>query len=307
VALAVIVPLGPLAAQHSSMAAAMVGTAVWPQILVALFGSRVLADMSELQFTELWRQPFAATHAAPVQSIAAALALGAFFTLLFYQIGAHVGRSGVSSSGIIVAALFGDTAIHHAIIYMFFVVMAFVLDAFLLYLHDRSAVAAIRNYARERGGIDTAELRRLINSDLAPWAHTRAVRYIRDALDGARSDGPGPLPPSALAGFHQASRRFMRGLIPFLPLLGFLGTVIGLSIALAELPHGLGTGEHQGFDIGGSLAGLAVKFETTLLGLLGSMIAALALGLLEKSEGELAADCSLLVDAARLRDRGHAA
>src|SRR5262249_38908403 len=102
--------------------------------------------------------------------------------------------------------------------------------------------------------------------------------------------------PAAMAGFHQASRRFVKGLVTLLPLLGFLGTVIGLSIALAELPRGVGGGRGA-FDIGGSLAGLAIKFETTLLGLLGGMIASLAIAVLEKAETELAADCELIVAA----------
>jgi hypothetical protein len=303
VTLAIVVPLGPRMWAHGSMAQAMTGSTTWPQILVTLFGSRVLAEAAELQFTEAWRNPFQARLAAPVQSVAAALALGAFFTLVFYQVGAHLAGRSASASGIVVSALFGDTVIHHAIVFLFFVVLAFVVDATLIYVKDRSAVLAVR--ARARGGIGSAELRRLLDGDLAPWSHTRALRYIRDALDAGRGAGAAA-PSSALAGFHAASRRFIRGLIPFLPLLGFLGTVIGLSIALAELPHGLSSGQREGFDIGGSLAGLAVKFETTLLGLLGSMVASLALGVLEKSETELAAECSLLVEAALARDRGHA-
>lgn len=49
------------------------------------------------------------------------------------------------------------------------------------------------------------------------------------------------------------------------------------------------------FDISASLAGLAVKFETTLLGLMASMISSLALNFLEKREAELAAACLLVV------------
>jgi len=309
VAVAVIIPVVPRMVQEPSMAAVMAGVAVWPQTLVALFGSRVLSELSELRFTDMWRSPFDSLQPAPVQSVAAALALGAFFTLVFYQAGVHLGGRNASVTGIVVSALSGDTLIHHAIVYLFFVILAFVFDAALLYWRDRSAVAAIRAVARSRGGIDTAQLRQLLDTELAPWSHTRAVRLIRDQLAAAQETSVRAAAAStALAGFHQASRRFVRGLIPFLPLLGFLGTVIGLSIALAELPHGLGSGgQREVFDISGSLAGLAVKFETTLLGLLGSMIAAFALGFLEKSESELAAECSLLVEAARQRDRADAA
>jgi hypothetical protein len=46
---------------------------------------------------------------------------------------------------------------------------------------------------------------------------------------------------------------------------------------------------------------LAVKFETTLLGLMASMIASLSLNFLEKREAELAATCMLIV-----KDAGNA-
>lgn len=305
VAVAVTIPLVPRIAAHGGMAAAMAETVVWPQLLVALFGSRVLAELTELQFAELWEDPFAARQSATAQSITAALALGAFLALLFYQVGAMLGGRGATTSGVVLAALFGDSVVHYAIIVLFFAILAFVIDAALLHARDRSAVAATRSLVRQRRGMDAAALRRLLDSDLVAWSHTRAVRFMRDALDA----GPGRAPSAssvALTSFHQASRRFIRGLIPFLPLLGFMGTVIGLSIALAELPHGLAPGQREGFDISGSLSGLAVKFETTLLGLLGSMIVSLALGILEKSEAELAADCALLVGAAETAGAGDA-
>lgn len=88
----------------------------------------------------------------------------------------------------------------------------------------------------------------------------------------------------------------IRALLAFIPLLGFLGTVIGLTAAVGGLPNELnapGTGD---LNIGASLLGLAVKFETTLLGLAGALVASLLLALLEKREGEIAAECFHLVE-----------
>ena len=66
-----------------------------------------------------------------------------------------------------------------------FVIVALLVDATLIYLGDRSAVAAIRARVREQGGIGRAELRRMLDTELSPWAHTRAVRLIRETLDAA--------------------------------------------------------------------------------------------------------------------------
>ena len=88
----------------------------------------------------------------------------------------------------------------------------------------------------------------------------------------------------------------MRALVPILPLLGFLGTVIGLATALGQMPHSFG-GEGPGeIDLARSLAGLSIKFETTLLGLLASMVTAIGLAVLERHEAELAARAVRLVE-----------
>src|SRR5262249_44217942 len=152
---------------------------------------------------------------------------------------------------------------------LFFVIVAFAIDAGLLYGRDRAAMAVVRTVAMERGGLDAEALRQLVNTELSGWSHTRALRLVEDALAGVTTRGEAPAASAALTGFHQSFRRFVKGLIPLLPLLGFLGTVIGLATALAELPR-LGTGRREVIDLSGSLAGLAIKFETTLLGLLGS-------------------------------------
>ena len=167
------------------------------------------------------------------------------------------------------------------------------IDAVVNHIRDRVALGAFRRAVRGRTAMTSDDLRKLIGHDLARWSHTRAIKSIREALDRARApQAEQSALPAAMAAFHNASRRFVRGLVTLLPLLGFLGTVIGLSIALAELPRGVGAGRGA-FDIGGSLAGLAIKFETTLLGLMGGMIASSRSQCLRKVESELAADCEL--------------
>ncbi len=126
------------------------------------------------------------------------------------------------------------------------------------------------------------------------------------AVEIAENDSGGKARLAAISfeNFHQASRRFVRALLPFLPLLGFLGTVIGLATAIAGLPHG-SEGSPHGFDVSASLAGLAIKFETTFLGLVASIVASFLLNILEKHEAELAAACMLTVEAA-VTDRARA-
>lgn len=87
-----------------------------------------------------------------------------------------------------------------------------------------------------------------------------------------------------------AIRKFIRMLIGTLPLLGFLGTVAGIMDALSGLPLLFSGGDTVASDLTPaltkSLGGISLAFETTLLGLVASLIATLALGYVEKAEAD---------------------
>jgi biopolymer transport protein ExbB/TolQ len=292
-------------ASGDSIAAMVAKSAVWPQLLVTLIGSRVLSSEGELSFSQFWRHPSRRGAAIEIQSIPSAVALGSFLTLVFYLAVPHALTPGAKqTSAIIVSAMLGGTIVHSAIVFLFFVIIASILDAARLHLIDRSVVASFARLVEARRISDSVrDPLALLTSELSSAAHTRAARLLNAAIEAR--DGGGPSSPGLAAlsfdGFQMASRQFMRALLPLLPLLGFLGTVIGLATAISELPRGLTDGTGHGFDVSASLAGLAVKFETTLLGLMASMIASLALNFLEKRETELAAECMLIV-----RDAGAA-
>jgi len=275
---------------------------IWPQLVVTLIASRVLASECELSFVEFWRSD-RLRSAVELQSLLAAVALGAFLTLVFYLAIPHLVSSGTRArpAMIIVSALQGGTIVHTTIVFLFFVIMAAIADATRLYLADRAVLARFRAaVVRTRAGGAPVMPARIIAQQLSAFSHTRTVRLLSEAaaIAGGTRGGFDSLSAQSFSGFHDASRRFIRTLLPFLPLLGFLGTVIGLATAIAELPASLSDAPGRSFDISGSLAGLAIKFETTLLGLLASMTAALALNLLEKRETELSAECLRSVEAA---------
>jgi len=273
---------------------------LWPQILVAFFASRVLASETEARFAAFWADPLGTTGPVGVQSSLAALFLGAALGLAFHLALPWLKTlAPAGPSGILVTALAGSTALHSAIIVLFFVILAHLADALRLHLADAAALASLRRHGRARAGGSAADLNALVADEIAARPSSRLLRLVADWV--ARSGGPesdaGPLSPAAAQdGFHRAARQFARGLVPFLPLLGFLGTVVGLAAAMAELPQGLGAGG-GGADIAASLAGLAIKFETTLLGLIGSIVASLLIAVMERRETELAAEARRVVGA----------
>jgi hypothetical protein len=105
-----------------------------------------------------------------------------------------------------------------------------------------------------------------------------------------RLAGDAIYPPDMIVARSHIQRRFLRTLIALLPVMGFLGTVWGIKIALSHIPRELFF-QDQGGDLSKaisemtmSLRGIATAFETTLLGLLGSIAATLALAQIERAE-----------------------
>lgn len=99
----------------------------------------------------------------------------------------------------------------------------------------------------------------------------------------------------AAAVARRARRRFVRTLIALLPVLGFLGTVLGIMTALEALPAALSVpadGARTGVapQFAQSLGGIATAFETTLMGLVASFAFSLWLAAVERNEAEREAD-----------------
>lgn len=293
-------------------------TFVWPSALVLLFASRVFMELTDIRFMLAWRAPLLAHPPAAVQSLGASLALGGFLTLAFDQLLAllltqssvrlALGGVGSSAGSIIVDALRGNTIVHQTVVYLFFVVVAFIADACRLYLRDRRALNSFA--VNMRGTVELhapgvsahAVVSGALHAALAAYPGSWSLLACRNIIEnGGKVDDVMQPAFRATTDFHHASRRFIKGLVPLLPLLGFVGTVIGLSITLSQLPHDTSQAGQAALDISASLGGLAIKFQTTLLGLVGGMIASTAINLLEKAETELLAECALIVSAVSSR------
>lgn len=93
----------------------------------------------------------------------------------------------------------------------------------------------------------------------------------------------------------ETSYALLRGFVWAIPVLGFIGTVIGLSQAVGGFGKVLGTASDIS-QISNSLklvtAGLAVAFETTLEALIAALIIQLLVTFLKKSEEEFLESCT---------------
>ena len=97
------------------------------------------------------------------------------------------------------------------------------------------------------------------------------------------------------ANLVESSYTLTKGLIWAIPVLGFIGTVLGLS----ESVGGFGTVVSSGADLdtlknalGGVTSGLGTAFETTLIALVAALIVQLIMTLLMRKEEEFLDECS---------------
>ena len=111
-----------------------------------------------------------------------------------------------------------------------------------------------------------------------------------DALGRNSLSGDAIYSADMIAMRSHIQRRFLKTLIALLPVMGFLGTVWGIKIALSHIPRELFFQDQAGdlstaiSEMTMSLKGIATAFETTLLGLLCSIAATLALAQIERAE-----------------------
>ena len=292
------IPLSSAASTNEGIAVAIAHEFVWPQIFVALFASRVLAEENNLRLAEFWRQPAVQLGPLKSQSSGSALALAVCGAFLFYLAVPFLKPSSSDPAlSIVGAALEGTTSIHAAIVFLFFFVLAQIGEAWVLHWGDRAFIHKIWSAKPEGLHLGGSEVFG------TAFGHVREVRLWAQALPAGAVDPGRRVASKSFAEFHGASRRFIRNLLPLLPMLGFLGTIIGLSTTLADLPGAMGPGaEAHGADFSGAISGLALKFQTTLLGLLASMICGLCLAALERRESELVAEYAHLAHASDVED-----
>lgn len=285
-------------------------TELWPQLLVTLFASRVLATESAMRTADAWRVAAASKRFTGIQtqSIPAAFCFGGFLTIACYVFVAQLAGPNPGQIGhAFISAIFGNSFIHHAIIFLFFVVVAYIAESFIRYFGDLHALQRLSIRSEQHDSLiygprDIMKRARDENPGLAD--NTRMLLMVEDAVVQAmpRTEDRTEATRSRLdiyTGLDRASRAFVRTMITFLPLLGFLGTVLGITQALSGLPLTFGdaVAEAPEFSrgIAQSLSGIAVAFETTLLGLIANILASLAMAYLEKRENELASECHLVV------------
>ncbi len=95
--------------------------------------------------------------------------------------------------------------------------------------------------------------------------------------------------------YVESTYTVLRGFIWAIPVLGFIGTVLGLSQSIGEFGNVVAGGVDTSAlseSMAGVTSGLSIAFETTLIGLVSALIIQLMLTMLRKQEEDFLDSCS---------------
>lgn len=206
-----------------------------------------------------------------------------------------------SSWATLVFSRFTSTWVHVVLFILFVFVMVTLFISRLALSTEQKVLAEIQNMVFSSKNETEINVSALTNSRLA--------MVLSEIISHPQNFEKNDLSSSFI--MEVGLRRFVRSMISFLPVLGFVGTVLGIMTALGALPEQLSgdisalsqnTGDSAALADGlqNSLSGIAIAFETTLLGLVGSLVASFVLAWIEKTEMETVTKFAAVVDHVKL-------
>ena len=220
-------------------------------------------------------------------TFAAQLLLGGLFTVGFYGV-----ISVLPDDWTFLRRYFCSHPLEYATTGLFFIAMGTLLLKLMQHFTERAQLNGdlATLVSSLEASHSTNELDSAANTDQAK--RTWFVRRIRDACSFVRSKGTSTgiedhlryLGELASDQLHR-SYAFVRTITWAVPILGFLGTVMGITLAIANV-----TPEQLDSSLGEVTGGLAVAFDTTALALALSILLVFTSFLIERCEQQLLAD-----------------
>jgi biopolymer transport protein ExbB/TolQ len=158
------------------------------------------------------------------------------------------------------------------------------------------AMLRVRRFIQAARGLRSSSKEELANRaavlDRSPWPLLRSlgghVRAVLDGVDADRSHAQFRHECELEAERGAAGYGLVRLFIWAMPILGFIGTVMGIGEAVSEFA-GFLSGDIEDIDLvkaqlSGVSTGLSFAFDTTLLGLGASLVAMVAVSLVQRQE-----------------------
>jgi biopolymer transport protein ExbB/TolQ len=207
--------------------------------------------------------------------------LGLFLTIIFYTVLIMI-PSSIELLQSLKKLFFGSHVIYYLIMIVFFWVIAILIDEYTTAQHNRKLIVEIKGFFETQDMYtlrhsELLELQISFEKKFSPVTHsaiTYKVSYLLKHLKLDQSNADTLMERLAEIEFQaqEYSQGFLHTLLWSLPLLGFMGTILGIIDTVGTFSEVLGNGKNAESLIG-SLGGLSLAFETTLLGLISSLIA----------------------------------
>lgn len=129
----------------------------------------------------------------------------------------------------------------------------------------------------------------VLNRIVRSISNLKNIGGISDVAGGLAAQGEND------ENYLESTYTLIKGFIWAIPVLGFIGTVLGLSEAVGGFGKVVSGGadmEKLKSSLSGVTGGLAIAFETTLIALVAALIIQLLLTMVKKSEEDFLDDCS---------------
>lgn len=153
-------------------------------------------------------------------------------------------------------------------------------------LTPSTSVEALRNLY---GAVDDPRRFMLLNRIERALANLKNIGRISDLAEGLTVQAEND------ESYIESTYTILRGFIWAVPVLGFIGTVVGLSQAIGEfgsvVASGAGITELTS-SLSGVTSGLSIAFETTFIGLVAALLIQLLATIIRKNEEDFMDECS---------------
>lgn len=268
----------------------------WPNLLILLCAAFILNILRQHSLLRLWDRGTAEVEGMLGRlSLGNALVIGIFMTLSFYcGLLLLPGTAPLFRSA--KHLFFGSHLLYYLPVLVFFWAVALLLGELRLLRHEKRVLRTLlallgRPRLGELRAQDAEYLALQVEKLCAPLSGSLVATRVHTLLRAVGSHSLQELKElndrlqdmEALA--LERNRGFLNTILWSLPLLGFLGTTAGIIGTLGAFGDALQSGS-ESTALLQSLQGLSLKFETTLIGMLTSLVAGFLLAVVRRRESE---------------------
>jgi len=279
---------------------------LWASLLILFASALILNMLRKYTLFKLWDKSVLGRreHIYDKMSLGNSFVLGIFLTIIFYTILTML-PSSIDLFQNLKKLFFGNHIIYYLIMIVFFWIMAILIDEYVTAKYNRNLIVEINNFFKQQDMYtirhsELLELQIAFEKEFAPVTHS-AITYKVDYLlkNIELNKGNADILMERLAEIEFQAQEYTQGflhtLLWSLPLLGFMGTILGIIDTVGTFSEVIGKGKNANSLIE-SLGGLSLAFETTLLGLISSLIATYFFSIIRRTNDQNSVTLSQLYE-----------